>query len=307
MPPITKANPVAVTVAYAAVCVVWGSTYLFIKIGVAVLPPYLLGAARFTIAGAVMLGITLATGRRIPRDPRVIGHAILVGILLLVLGNGFLNTAQQHLSTGLAALLLTTVPMWNTLIAMLGRQHERLAPIGWVGLIVGLAGVAVLVKPFEAIESSWFGVIVVLLAAFSWSLGTVHARRRLAHVDALTVSAIENGVAGPLMFGVHLVIERGQPVVWNEQAWVAILYLAFVGSLVGFTAFAFITAHMSSSKVGTYTYVNPIVAVFLGWVVLGERITWRLAIGGATVLTGLLLVYLARVREKQPRDTPGVR
>jgi len=296
MPPITKANPVAVAVAYALVCVVWGSTYLFIKIGVAVLPPYLLGAARFTIAGAVMLGITLATGRRIPRDPRVIGHAILVGILLLVLGNGFLNTAQQHLSTGLAALLLTTVPMWNTLIAMLGRQHERLAPIGWVGLIVGLAGVAVLVKPFEAIESSWFGVVVVLLAAFSWSLGTVHARRRLAHVDALAVSAIENGVAGPLMFAVHLVIERGQPAVWNEQAWVSILYLALVGSLVGFTAFAFITAHMSSSKVGTYTYVNPIVAIVLGWWVLDETLTWRLVLGGVTILAGLLLVYFSRVR-----------
>jgi drug/metabolite transporter (DMT)-like permease len=155
---VTPANPVAVAVAYAAVCVVWGSTYLFIKLGVAVLPPYLLGAARFTIAGAVMLAVTTATGRRIPRDRAVIGHAILVGILLLVLGNGFLNTAQQHLSTGLAALLLTTVPMWNTLIATLGRQHERLAPIGWVGLIIGLAGVAILVKPFEAIESSWFGV-----------------------------------------------------------------------------------------------------------------------------------------------------
>jgi drug/metabolite transporter (DMT)-like permease len=130
---VTPANPVAVAVAYAAVCVVWGATYLFIKLGVAVLPPYLLGAARFTIAGAVMLAVATATGRRIPRDRAVIGHAILVGILLLVLGNGFLNTAQQHLSTGLAALLLTTVPMWNTLIAMLGRQHERLAPHGHSG------------------------------------------------------------------------------------------------------------------------------------------------------------------------------
>ncbi|MEJ2152765.1 MAG: EamA family transporter [Gemmatimonadota bacterium] len=260
------------------------------------LPPYLLGAARFTIAGAVMLAVATATGRRIPRDRSVIGHAVLVGILLLVLGNGFLNTAQQHLSTGLAALLLTTVPMWNTLIAMFGRQHERLAPIGWVGLVVGLAGVAILVKPFESIESSWFGVIVALLAAFTWSLGTVHARRRLAHVDALVASAIANGAAGPLMFGVHLVIERGQPAVWNQQAWISIVYLALVGSLIGFSAFAFIAAHMSSSKVGTYTYVNPVVAIILGWWVLDETLTWRLVLGGVTILAGLLLVYFSRVR-----------
>lgn len=301
---VTPANPVAVAVAYATVCVVWGSTYLFIKLGVAVLPPYLLGAARFTIAGAVMLAVATVTGRRIPRDRAVIGHAILVGILLLVLGNGFLNTAQQHLSTGLAALLLTTVPMWNTLIAMLGHRHERLAPIGWVGLVVGLAGVAILVKPFESIESSWFGVIVVLLAAFSWSLGTVHARRRLAHVDSLVASAIANGAAGPLMLGVHLVLERGQPAVWNQQAWVSIVYLALVGSLIGFTAFAFITAHMSSSKVGTYTYVNPVVAIILGWWVLDETLTWRLVLGGVTILAGLLLVYFSRVRERHHRLAP---
>lgn len=300
MPP-TPANPIAVAIAYALVCVVWGSTYLFIKIGVEVLPPYLLGAVRFTIAGAVMLAVALATGRRLPRDPRVVAHAVLVGILLLVMGNGFLNTAQQHLSTGLAALLLTTVPLWNTVLAMIGQNHERLAPLGWAGLVIGLAGVAILVKPFESIESSWLGVAIVLLSALSWSLGTVHARRRLAHVDAFTVSAIENGAAGPLMFLVHLATEGDRVAVWNGQAWLAVLYLALVGSLVGFTAFAFIAAHMSSSKVGTYTYVNPVVAILLGWWILGEGVTWRLLIGGATILTGLALVYFSRVRTAPQR------
>jgi drug/metabolite transporter (DMT)-like permease len=97
---------------------------------------------------------------------------------------------------------------------------------------------------------------------------------------------------------VYLLLERGEPVVWGGQAWLAIGYLAVMGSLVGFTAFVFITAHMSSSKVGTYAYVNPVVAVFLGWLVLDEQVTWRLAVGGATILAGLLLVYMARVRER---------
>lgn len=287
----------AVGAAYAIVCVVWGSTYLFIKLGVEVLPPYLLGGARFSIAGVVLVAACLATGRRLPADPATFGRATFVGILLLVVGNGLLNFSEIHLSSGLAALLVTTFPLWNTLLGMIGRAGERLAPLGWAGMVVGFGGVAVLVKPFESgIESSWIGVAAILLASMSWAAGTVYARRRLAHVDPFGASAVETAVAGPLMLAVHLLLERGQPVAWNGQAWLAVGYLAGMGSLVGFTAFVYLTAHVSSSKVGTYAYVNPVVAVLLGWAVLGEAVTPRLAVGGATILLGLGMVYAARVR-----------
>ncbi len=158
-------------------------------------------------------------------------------------------------------------------------------------------------------ESSWIGVGAVLLASLSWSFGTVYARRKLRGVDPIAASAIETAVAGPLMIGVHFLFERGQPVEWGGQAWLAVGYLALMGSLVGFTAFAFITAHMSTSKVGTYAYVNPVVAVLLGWAFLDEAVTARLLLGGATILGGLLLVYVARVREahepRAPAESPG--
>ena len=299
-----SASPLAVALAYATVCVVWGSTYLFIKLGVGVLPPYLLGGVRFSIAGAILVAACLVTGRRLPRDWRTFRRAALVGILLLVVGNGLLNLSEQHLSSGLAALLVATFPIWTTLIARFGRGAERLGPSGWAGLAVALAGVGVLVRPFESgVESSWTGVTAVLTASFMWAVGTVYARRRLAGVDPFGASAVETIVAGPLMLGVHLALERGQPIAWGGQAWLAIGYLAVMGSLVGFTAFVFITAHMTSSKVGTYAYVNPVVAVLLGWLVLEEPVTWRLALGGTTILAGLLLVYLARVRER-PADRP---
>jgi drug/metabolite transporter (DMT)-like permease len=223
-----------------------------------------------------------------------------VGVLLLVIGNGLLNTSERHLSSGLAALLVVTFALWTTLFAMLGRGAERLSRLGWLGLLIGLAGVAILVRPFESVESSWTGVIAVLVASFAWAVGTVYARRSLRGVDPFAASAIETAVAGPLMLGVHLVLERDAPVLWNGQAWLAALYLAGMGSLVGFTAYVYITAHMSSSKVGTYAYVNPVVAVLLGWWILDEAVTWRLLTGGVTVLFGLLLVYLARVREARP-------
>ncbi len=293
-----QASPLALAVAYALVCVVWGSTYLFIKLGVEVMPPYLLGGVRFSIAGPVLLAACLASGRRMPRDLATFLRLSFVGVLLLVIGNGLLNFSEIHLSSGLAALLVTTFPIWNTLIGMTGERGERLAPAGWIGTIVALAGVAILVKPFESgVESSWIGVGAVLLASLSWSFGTVYARRKLRGVDPVAASAIETAVAGPLMLGIHFLFERGQPVEWGGQAWLAVGYLALMGSLVGFTAFAFLTAHMSSSKVGTYAYVNPVVAVLLGWAFLDESVTARLLLGGVTILGGLLLVYIARVRE----------
>ena len=180
---------------------------------------------------------------------------------------------------------------------MTGAKGERLAPAGWVGTIIALAGVAILIKPFESgVQSSWIGVGAVLLSSLAWSCGTVYARRKLRGVDPIAASAIETAVAGPLMLGIHLLVERGQPVEWGGQAWLAVGYLAVMGSLVGFTAFAFLATHMSSSKVGTYAYVNPVVAVLLGWAFLDEAVTARLLLGGVTILGGLLLVYFARVR-----------
>lgn len=294
------ASPLALGIAYALVCVVWGSTYLFIKLGVEVMPPYLLGGLRFSIAGPVLLGVCIARGRRLPRDVPTFLRASLVGVLLLVIGNGLLNFSETQLSSGLAALLVTTFPIWNTLIGMAGAGGERLAPAGWAGTFVALAGVAILVKPFESgVESSWIGVGAVLVASLCWSTGTVFARRQLRGVDPIAASAIETTIAGPLMLLVHVLVERDAPVEWGGQAWLAVGYLALMGSLVGFTAFAYLTAHMSSSKVGTYAYVNPVVAVLLGWAFLGEAVTARLAIGGVTILAGLLLVYVARVRDAE--------
>ena len=304
----SSASPVALALAYAIVCVVWGSTYLFIKLGVEVMPPYLLGGVRFSIAGPVLVAACLVTGRVLPRDLAAFARVSVVGVLLLVVGNGFLNLSEIHLSSGLAALLVTTFPIWNTLLGMIGAKGERLAPAGWVGTLVALAGVAILVKPFESgVESSWIGVAAVLIASLSWAAGTVYARRRLRGVDPIAASAVETLIAGPLMLAIHLLVERGQPVEWGGQAWGAVGYLAVMGSLVGFTAFAYLAAHMSSSKVGTYAYVNPVVAVLLGWAFLGEAVRTRLVVGGMTILGGLLLVYVARVRESggPPRAAVG--
>ncbi|MFN2384388.1 MAG: DMT family transporter, partial [Gemmatimonadota bacterium] len=227
-----------------------------------------------------------------------LANLALVSALFLVIGNGLLNVSEKTLDSGLAALFVVTNPIWAALLAMGGRQGERLSPLGWAGLAISLAGVALLVRPFESgAPTSWLGIAAVLTAAFCWAVGGILSRRRLRGVDPFAASALEALFAGPCMLLIHLLLERGEPVVWNGQAWLAVGYLAGAGSIIGFTAFVYLTTHMTSSKVGTYTYVNPIVAILLGWLVLGEQITWRLAAGGGTILGGLLLLYFARVRE----------
>jgi drug/metabolite transporter (DMT)-like permease len=124
----------------------------------------------------------------------------------------------------------------------------------------------------------------------AWSSGTVYARRKLRGVDPVAASAIETAVAGPLMLGIHLLVERGQPIQWGGQAWLAVGYLAVMGSLVGFTAFAYLAAHMSSSKVGTYAYVNPVVAVLLGWLLAGERLEAVHLAAAAMIVLGVVLI-----------------
>src|SRR5688572_22330853 len=143
------ASPLAVGVAYAIACVVWGSTYLFIKLGVEVLPPYLLGGVRFSIAGSIPVAACLVMGRPLP-DGRTFRRAALAGVLLLAIRNGLLNLGEQHLSSGLAALLVASFPIWPVLLAEFGKGGGRLGASGWAGLAVALAGVAILVRPFES-------------------------------------------------------------------------------------------------------------------------------------------------------------
>ena len=182
-------------------------------------------AAFCPVSSPSLLAVCLANGRRLPGRADFLRTAA-VGVLLLVVGNGLLNLSEQHLSSGLAALLVVTFALWTTLFAMLGRGAERLSKTGWLGLLIGITGVAILARPFDDVESSWTGVISILVASFAWAIGTVYARRSLRRVDPFAASAIETTVAGPLMLGVHLLIERNAAVTWNGQAWAAALYLA---------------------------------------------------------------------------------
>ncbi|TDE58589.1 EamA family transporter [Nonomuraea mesophila] len=299
-------SPLIVWGALAIVYVVWGSTYLGIGIVVESIPP-LLGASMRFLAAAVLLGgfLLMKSGRRaFTMTRRQLLSASLVGVLLLTLGNGMLSVAEQYISTGLAALLVASVPLWLVAFRFVVRDRPRAATMA--GVLVGLGGVAALsLTGHEGAAAT--GIAVVLLASLLWAVGAFLSGRVTMPADSFATSTIEM-LAGGLGLAVlgAATGERLDPTTITGRSWIALAYLILVGSLIGFTAFSWLLGNAPISLVSTYAYVNPAVAVVLGALVLSEPITPRILVGGAIILVGVALVISTERRSKVPQR-PGER
>lgn len=292
-----------VILAFALVYVFWGSTYLGIGIAVEHLPPGLMCATRFLIAGIVMLGWCALTGRKIRHSPTALLHMAVVGILLLMGGNLTLSYAERIVPTGLAALLIAVTPLCFLVLDtwLLGDHH--ISTRGKVGLALGIAGVFVLIWPKLIAPGSigrrelWWSV-ALLGGSFSWALGSVLSKKWKTSADPFSATAWQVTFAGLSNLVFAGIFERVSDVTWTARGLAAILYLVVCGSWVGYTAYIWLLQHVPTSKVATYAYVNPVVAVFLGWLVLHERIDHFIILGSAVVVASVVLVTSAKV---QPR------
>ncbi len=285
--------------AFAAVWLIWGSTYLAIAVAIDTLPPFSMAGSRFFAAGFLVVVVLRARGVPWPR-PREWAGAVLVGGLMLFGGNGLVTWAEQRVPSSVAALLITTVPLWMTLLD--GMVYGGLRPRvrSWVGLVLGFAGVVVLVRPsgddLGRIDPA--GAAALLLAAFSWANGSLLSRRvRLPLSPAMAVGA-EMVAAGLLLLGLGLA--RGELSAWrpgdaSRESVAALLYLVFFGSIIAFSAYMYLLRRVSAVAVSTYAFVNPIVAVILGWRLGGEAITTRVLFAGALILMAVSTI-LARGR-----------
>jgi drug/metabolite transporter (DMT)-like permease len=292
----TPAPPTwAILLAFGVIYTAWGTTYYAIKLGVQQeqLPPALFGGARLGLAGLILLGWQITRGQsvRVARDDllKIVG----IATLLFVGGNGFVTAAQKHVDSSLAAVLIATTPLWIGLFAMLLPRGERLTPLGWLGLLFGLAGVALLVEPRlrHSGQIDGFGVPMVLASAAAWALGSVLLRRVRVPLPHLSAAGYQMAIGGASLLCVGLVLGEAEqlPGQVSPGAALVFLYLLLVGSLSGFVAFNWLLGHVSAAKVGTYAYVNPLVAVCIGWF-FGEEVTSRLWLGIAVILAGVFLV-----------------
>jgi len=290
MPSARNASPLAIWSALASVYVIWGSTYLAIAIAVQTLPPLLSAGIRFCVAGLVLLGIVAARrGLRVGRE-QLIGAAI-VGLLLLVGGNGFVVLAERTVPSGLTALIVASVPLWIVVFRRIAG--DRIHPSTFVGVAVGFAGVAFLVVGRGSGTADPTGLGLLLVATVSWALGTFLSPRLRLPRDGLLSTGIQQLAGGMIL--VVLAAALGElshlePATWSTGSLLAMGYLVVFGSLVAFTAYGWLLQHAPVSLVATYAYVNPVVAVVLGFAVLAEPITPSIITGAAIIIAAVAFI-----------------
>ena len=291
-------------IAFAIIYFVWGSTFYAIRVGVHEVPPLLLAAARFTIAGVALFAWAVAQGDHLPRQREWAAIAV-VALLIFVVDYGILFLAEQRVASGTAAVILATIPAFMALAEILFLRTERLTLRLGSALLVGLAGVVVLVDPSLGMAGApvyALGAAGLIVSAISWSAASVLSKK-LPMPSSKIMSAAAQMLVGGLMLCI-VAAAAGEVHGFRVEAvsggaWFALAYLTVAGSIVGFTAYTWLIHHHSPTKVGTYAYVNPVVAVVVGHFLGGEVLDARTALGTALVLVSVIVI--AKRRKTEPR------
>lgn len=286
--------------AYATVSLFWGSTYLAIRIGVRYMPPALFASSRFLLAGLLMLAYARLTSQPLPTRPVDWRTNIIVGLLLLAVGNGLVVWGEQFVESGLAAIFIVTSPLWMVLFAAtLPGIRYRPTPVQLTGLLIGFAAAVSLIGiDLEELRGAdWRGPLAILGAAASWSLGSVYSQRNPISSGPVVNSALQMLAGGIALAIAGLLRGEWQRIEWSWEGLAAVLYLTIFGSIVSFTAYVYLLDHWPAPIVASSTYLNVVVAVFLGWLILDETVTLRMSIA-----TGVIFAAVAMVRASKPVD-----
>jgi drug/metabolite transporter (DMT)-like permease len=293
-----------ILLAFAIIYFVWGSTYLAIRVGVREVPPFLLAAMRFLVSGIVLYAWMRIKGVPPPSRRQWVG-ATALGSLIFLLDYGCLFWAEQRVPSGIAAIVLATIPAFITLLEIIFLRSQRLTVRLGLALLAGLCGVAVLTLhsfSLGGVPINGAGAVALLVASFTWSVATI-LTRRIPLPASKPMSAAAQMIAGGiqlLIFAIlagELVGFRVQTVSWN--AWFALLYLIIAGSIAGFTAYVWLLHYESPTKVGTYAYVNPMVAVALGYFVGGEAVGPRTLVGALLILISVITITTIPAKRRE--------
>jgi drug/metabolite transporter (DMT)-like permease len=299
--PLVHAPRSQILIAFAAVYIIWGSTYLAIRFAIETLPPFLMVGSRFFVAGLAMYIWLRARGAPAPKAVHWRSAAIL-GMLMPVLGTGVVVWAEEKVPSGIAALLVSIVPLWIVLLQWARPGGKR--PNAWVfgGVAFGLTGLYLLVDPgSDTTRGNLLVEGVLLLAALSWATGSLYARRAPHPENKFIGTAMEMIVAGVVLTAAGLIVgEAGHfsMSATSTKSWLAVLYLITFGSIIGYTAYAWLLKTVSATLVSTYAFVNPVVAVFLGWAFASEPLNARMIIAAAIIVGAVALITIGGRDEK---------
>jgi drug/metabolite transporter (DMT)-like permease len=280
--------------AFITVCLVWGTTYLAITVALETVPVLLVAGLRWMAAGVVMSALMLATGRGLPR-PAMWGPLLLLGFLMNVVGNGFVVWAQQYVASGLTAVLIATTPFWSALVERLLPNGERFSRRALLGLGLGFTGIVVLVWPEmtnggASGRAFVLGVIAIQLACVGWVIGTSFAKRHELGDNPFRSTALQMVFSGTMLLTAATINGDWQHLSFTPRTIAAMAYLSIAGSLLAYSAYIYAIQHLPLSLVSLYAYINPIIAVTLGTLLLSEPFSTRVAVSAALVLAGTWIV-----------------
>ncbi|MGH9456282.1 MAG: EamA family transporter [Thermoanaerobaculia bacterium] len=297
--------------AFLTVCFVWGTTYLAIRVAIETLPVFLFPGLRFTLAGLILMAVRLAMGDRLPRARSEWFNLTLVGVLLIGVGNVAIVWAEHWVTSGFAALLVATAPFWMAVMEAFRRDGDRVGPMKVAGMVVGFAGVIILVAP-ELTGSSFnlqflLGVLALQGATIAWNLGSMRSKYHAPKTSALMSAALQMVLGGAIVSVIGLLNGEAAEFRFNARTLAAFVYLVVFGSILAYGAYVYALSKLRTTTVSTYAYINPAVAVFLGWLILDEPLGWNGVAGMIVILAGVALVQIAKVRPTaQPRVAPAV-
>lgn len=280
--------------AFITVCIVWGTTYLAITVALETVPVLLVAGLRWIAAGVIMSGLMLATGRGLPR-PALWGPLVLLGFLMNVVGNGFVVYAQQYVASGLTAVLIATTPFWSALVERLLPNGERFSKRSLAGLALGFGGIVILVWPemtHGGASGRAFvgGVIAIQLACVGWVIGTSYARRHELGDNPFRSTALQMVFSGIMLLTAATAHGDWAQLSFTPRTIAAMAYLSIAGSLVAYSAYIYAIQHLPLQLVSLYAYINPMIAVALGTLLLSEPFSPRIAVSAAFVLAGTWIV-----------------
>lgn len=286
-------------IALLALYIVWGSTYLAIRFAVETIPPFLQAGLRFFISGLILVLWRRAAGDEMPTRVQWKSVAI-IGTLLLLGGNGLVSFAEQRIASGIAALIVGTVPLWLVLIEALRPKGTKPSWLSLVGLVIGFIGIYILVGPSETtgkLQFDTIGTVAVILASFLWSLGSIYSRSADVPKSALMTTGAEMLAGSVPIFLVSLVLGEWQTfnlAQVSTQSWLGLIYLIAFGSMIGFVAYIWLLQNAPLSLVATYAYVNPLVAVLLGAWLANEALTLRVLVAAGIIVGSVVFINWAR-------------
>src|ERR1700694_152512 len=313
MSPAEKQHRFRVITAFSLLSLLWGGTYLAMRVAVQHMTPYTLASVRYMISGPIMLVFCALAGQKIRLNRQDAVRLLTIGALLLSVGNIGVIWAEEYLPSGLTALLVAVLPIWIAVIEAWIFRDVRIPRLGLMGLALGIAGILVLLWPklssgthFGHMELA--GVVILLTGSFGWADGSVLSSRWTLSIGVFAAIAWQMTLGGLVDTLVAFATGGFHHVEWTRNVVLSVAYLVVCGSWIGFTCYIWLLEHVPAPKVGTYAYVNPVVAVLLGWLFLNEKVDGFLFAGTAIILAAVTMVNISKLRTMKLRTVePGMR